>query len=106
MIVICVVDNAGDRLWRGQCPTVPEQITGLVRRYAGNDARIGIDTGAMTPWLVHELHNLGLEVVCLEAWHASRERDPAPCPALVPVFRVNGAEICLRRHLDENRGIY
>jgi transposase len=70
MTAICVVDNAGHRLWRGQCPTVPEQITVLVRRHAGDDARIGIETGAMTPWLVHELRNLGLEVVCLDARHA------------------------------------
>ena len=70
MTVICVVDDAGRRLWRGQCPTVPEQITVLVRRRAGDDARIGIETGAMTPWLVHELRNLGLEVVCLDARHA------------------------------------
>ena len=70
MTAICVVDNAGRRLWRGQCPTVPEQISVLVRRHAGDDARIGIETGAMTPWLVHELRNLGLEVVCLDARHA------------------------------------
>src|SRR5580692_6789990 len=67
---ICIVDNAGRRLWRGQCPTVPEQITVLVRLHAGDDARIGIETGAMTPWLVHELRNLGLKVVCLDARHA------------------------------------
>jgi transposase len=41
MTAICVVDNAGPRLWRGQCPTVPEQITVLVRRHAGDEARIG-----------------------------------------------------------------
>src|SRR4029077_20797429 len=70
MTAICVVDNAGHRLWRGQCPTVPEQITVLVRRHAGGEARIGIETGAMTPWLVHELRNLGREVVCLDARHA------------------------------------
>ncbi len=70
MTAICVVDDAGRRLWRGQCPTNPEQITILVRRHAGDDARIGIETGAMTPWLVHELrNNLGLEVVCLDARH-------------------------------------
>src|ERR1700730_15733539 len=40
----------------------PEQIIVLVRRHAGDDARTGIETGAMTPWLVHELRNLGLEV--------------------------------------------
>src|ERR1700720_1922149 len=70
MTAICVVDNVGRRIWRGQCPTVPEQITVLVRRHAGDNARIGIETGAMTPWLVHELRNLGLEVVCLDARHA------------------------------------
>ena len=64
---ICVVDDIGRRLWRGQCPTNPEQISILVRRHAGDDARIGIETGAMTPWLVHELRNLGLEVACLDA---------------------------------------
>src|ERR1700720_1392620 len=67
---ICIVDNAGRRLWRGPCPTGPGQISGLVRRHGGDDARIGIETGAMTPWLVHELRNLGLEVVCLDARHA------------------------------------
>ena len=30
MTAICVVDDAGRRLWRGQCPTNPEQITILV----------------------------------------------------------------------------
>src|SRR3982074_3823411 len=70
MTVICVVDDAGRRLWRGQCPTVPEQITVLVRRHAGDNARIGIETGAMPPWLVHELRGRGLEVVCLDARHA------------------------------------
>ena len=70
MTAICVVDKVGRRLWRGQCPTVPEQIAAMVRRHAGDDARIGIETGAMTPWLVHELRNLGLDVVCLDARHA------------------------------------
>jgi transposase len=70
MTAICVVDNAGRRLWRGQCPTAPEQIAAMVRRHAGDDSRIGIETGAMTPWLVHELRALGLEVICLDARHA------------------------------------
>jgi hypothetical protein len=52
----------------------PEQISILVCRHAGNDARIGIETGVMTPWLVHELRNFGLEIVCLEAGHARAAR--------------------------------
>jgi hypothetical protein len=31
MTAICVVDNAGRRVWRGQCPTAPEQIAAMVR---------------------------------------------------------------------------
>jgi hypothetical protein len=32
MTAICVVDNAGRKVWRGQCPTAPEQIAAMVRR--------------------------------------------------------------------------
>jgi transposase len=70
MTAICVIDNDGRTLWRGQCSTVPEQIAAMVRRRVGDDVRIGIETGAMTPWLVHELRALGLDVICLDARHA------------------------------------
>jgi transposase len=41
-----------------------------VRRHGGEDSRIGIETGPMTPWLVHELRGRGLAVTCLDARHA------------------------------------
>ena len=68
---ICVVDDAGRRLWRGQCHSEPGPIERAVRRHAGDDANIGIETGPMTPWLVHELRGRGVNVVCLDARHAS-----------------------------------
>jgi transposase len=70
MTAICVVDDAGCRLWRGQCASVPEEIERTVRRHAEGDARIGVETGPMTPWLVHELRARGFEIVCLDARHA------------------------------------
>ena len=70
MTAICIVDETGHRLWRGQCRSVPSEIDKTVRQHAGNDARIGIETGSMTPWLVHELRRRSLEVVCLDARHA------------------------------------
>jgi transposase len=79
MTAICVIDNAGRRLWRGQCSSVPEQIRDVVLRHAGDNVRIGIETGAMTPWLVHELRNLGLEVVCLDARHARATEEELRC---------------------------
>jgi transposase len=50
-------------MWRGQCTSNPEQIERVVRRNAEMDARIGAETGPMTPWLVHELRSHGLEVM-------------------------------------------
>jgi transposase len=71
MTSICIVDETGRRLWRGQCATAPDQIERTVKVHAGEDARIGVETGPMTPWLVHELRTRRLEVVCLDARHAS-----------------------------------
>lgn len=70
MTTICVVDASGSTIWRGVCVSEPEPIENAVRRHAGSDARLGIETGAMTPWLVHELRLRKLDVVCLDARHA------------------------------------
>ena len=70
MTAICVVDTEGRKLWQGQCGSAPEQIERAIGRHAEDGARIGIETGPMTPWLVHELRGYGLDVVCLDARHA------------------------------------
>lgn len=70
MTAICVVNDVGQRLWRGQCRSAPNEIEANVRRHAGVEAHIGLETGPMTPWLVHELRALHLDVVCLDARHA------------------------------------
>jgi transposase len=67
---ICVVDAGGKILWRGDCPTDPDRIESSICRHAGDDANVGVETGAMTPWLVHELRERGLNIVCLDARHA------------------------------------
>ena len=71
LTAICVVDETGRRLWRGQCATDPAGIERMVRGHAGQDASVGIETGPMTPWLVHELRGRELDIVCLDARHAS-----------------------------------
>src|SRR3954468_9576300 len=65
---ICVVDEQGRRLWRGACVADPGAISGRVLRHAGVvDAKVGVETGSMTPWLVHGLRSAGLYVECLDA---------------------------------------
>lgn len=68
---ICVVDDTGRRLWRGRCGSDPAQIERAVREHAGDDALVGVETGPMTPWLVHELRDRGINITCLDARHAS-----------------------------------
>src|SRR5262245_11192941 len=67
---ICIVDETGQRVWRGECRTLPEEIAAVIRQHAGEDVRIGIETGSMTPWLVHELRSRSHSVVCIDARHA------------------------------------
>ena len=64
---ICVVDEQGRQLWRGVCVTDPGAISARVVKHAGVDAKVGVETGSMTPWLVHGLRSAGLEVDCLDA---------------------------------------
>lgn len=64
---ICVVDENGCRLWRGQCRSLPDEIEQTVRKHAGGVTRIGVETGPMTPWLVHELRSRNLDITCLDA---------------------------------------
>ena len=64
---ICVVDTEGRRVWRGTCPTDPGPISQLISKHAGTDAKLGVETGAMTPWLVHGLRAAGLDVAVLHA---------------------------------------
>lgn len=64
---ICVVDAGGRRIWRGTSPTDPGPISQLISRHAGADAKLGVETGAMTPWLVHGLRAAGHDVAVLDA---------------------------------------
>ena len=50
-IAICVVDEQGRRLWRGVCATDPGPISVRISKHAGVEAKVGIETGSMTPGL-------------------------------------------------------
>ena len=48
-------------------PLIPGPISARISKHAGVDAKVGIETGSMTPWLVHGLRSTGLNVQCLDA---------------------------------------
>jgi len=67
---IHVVDETGLTVWRGKRVSDPDVLATALRRHAPELARVGLETGPLTPWLYHTLKGLGLPVVCLDARHA------------------------------------
>ncbi|MCW2240434.1 IS110 family RNA-guided transposase [Azospirillum canadense] len=70
MTAVCVLDGSGKVVWRGRCSSTPDAIAGVVHEHAPAAVRIGLESGLLSTWLVHELRKLGLPVICLDARHA------------------------------------
>jgi len=68
---ICVVDEAGERVWAGKARTDPDGIADALAHRAPGAVKIGMETGPFTVWLWHALTARGLPVVCLHARHAA-----------------------------------
>lgn len=67
---LCVIDADGKRIWRGKCATDPMILAETILAQAGPKARVGVETGPLTPWLVHALRAAGVDMICIEARHA------------------------------------
>jgi transposase len=67
---ICVIDNAGAKLWEGTCRSTPEVIAGVLKRRAPTATRVGMETGPLAVWHWHALKRLGVPLVCLHARQA------------------------------------
>jgi transposase len=67
---ICVIDGSGKVLWQGKCASTPEAIAEKLRMRAPHAVRIGLETGPLSTWHWHALHDLGFPVICLDARQA------------------------------------
>ena len=67
---ICVVDGDGEIICEGTVFSEPEAIAEFIKTRAPHVKRIGLETGPTSTWLWHELHALGLPVICIDARHA------------------------------------
>lgn len=70
LTTICVIDDAGTRVWRGTCASDPDAIAAAVRAHAPAAVRIGLETGLLSNFLTRTLRQRQLPVVCLDARHA------------------------------------
>ncbi len=76
---LCLVDASGDVIWRGACATDPESLAATIRRAGdGRSVHIGLETGALSPWLVQGLRERGFEVICLDARHVRAALSSRP----------------------------
>jgi transposase len=67
---VCIIDERGCVTWRGSCATSPGAIAQTLATRASSLERVGLESGPLAPWLVHELRALELPMVCLDARHA------------------------------------
>jgi Transposase len=92
---VCVVDKAGRIVWRGVVDTHPEALSRALQRWGGKLAKIGLESGSMTPWLVRELAKVGFPTVCMDARAAAdavksrrMKSDKADAYALAEMLRT------------------
>ena len=68
---VCIVDQTGKIVWRGVVDTHPEMIAAALHRWRGELAKVGLESGSMSPWLARALGALGFAVVCMDAQRAA-----------------------------------
>jgi transposase len=92
---ICVMDQDGNVLFEGKAPSNPGALAQIIRKRAPSAERIGFETGAMASWLWHELKQIDLPVVCIDARHAHaalsvrmNKSDPNDARGLAELVRV------------------
>ena len=92
---VCIVDEAGKIVWRGVVDTHPEMIAAALHRWRGGLAKVGLESGSMSPWLARALGALGFAVVCMDARRAADaiksrrvKSDKADAYALAEMLRT------------------
>lgn len=69
-ISVCIIDSKGEVVFEGKTAAEPATLVELIRSKAPHVKRVGLETGATSPWLFHALAAAGLPVVCMDARHA------------------------------------
>jgi len=92
---VCIIDEAGKIVWRGVVDTHPEMIAAALHRWRGGLAKVGLESGSMSPWLARALGALGFAVVCMDARRAADaikgrrvKSDKADAYALAEMLRT------------------
>jgi transposase len=69
-ISVCVIDVAGAVVFEGKVAADPKILISLIRAKAPEVVKVGLETGATSPWLYHTLRAAELPVLLMDARHA------------------------------------
>jgi transposase len=69
---LCVVNEQGKIIYEDMVKAHPLAIAGTLKHRFKEIVRVGLETGAVSPWLVHGLRREGLEVVCMDGMQTHR----------------------------------
>ena len=110
MTHLCVVDGKGKKVWQGKCPTEPKDIAKTIQDKSPSATLIGLESGALSPWLWHALKTLGLPVVCVDARHAHgalrmqiNKTDANDAHGIAQMMRTNFFKEVTVKSLDSHR---
>jgi len=111
---LCVVDGAGEVVWRGSCATDPEVIAKTLTARAPGLVRVILETGPLSAFLYHGLFERGVPVVCVCARHAKgvlsarvNKSDPHDAEGLAQMARTGWFKVVRIKaeatHMDRAR---
>jgi transposase len=75
---VCVVDESGKVVWRGQCRSEPEAMAVAIRKRAPEAVRVVLESGTLSTWHWHGLKALDVPVVCVDARQAKAALSGRP----------------------------
>lgn len=67
---VCVVDQEGTIIRETEVPSEPAAIDQWLKVLGLPMERVGLEAGALSPWLCHELLSLNWPAICIETRHA------------------------------------
>lgn len=69
---VCIIDEKGKVVSEGACLTRPFDLVNYIRKRSDHVAKVGLEAGALSPWLYTELTKAGLPVFVLETFQTYR----------------------------------
>lgn len=81
---VCIIDDKGKVISEGMCLTRPFDLANYIRKRSDCIEKVGLEAGALSPWIHTELMKAGLPVIVLETLQTYRalsmRRNKMVCP--------------------------